>query len=195
MSRSSRLHRGRPREGGGDPHACSSIGGARHERRLGPGRLWRRRRRRAVRERHRRRRPATTAAGGEGGATTEAGGPQRRPPEAAVAATASSACPGTTTRKSAGRSGTSRRCKAAIEAGGGTYISNDAKSSAETQASNVENLISQGANVLVILAQDGTAIKPSVASCRRERHPGHRLRPADRGSVGALRHVRQRQGR
>jgi D-xylose transport system substrate-binding protein len=52
--------------------------------------------------------------------------------------------------------------KAAIEAGGGTYISQDAKSSAETQASNVENLISQGANVLVILAQDGTAILPSV---------------------------------
>ena len=52
----------------------------------------------------------------------------------------------------------------AIEAGGGSYISNDAKSSAETQASNVENLISQGANVLVILAQDGTAIKPSVES-------------------------------
>ena len=54
--------------------------------------------------------------------------------------------------------------KAAIEAGGGSYISNDAKSSAETQASNVENLIAQGANVVVILAQDGTAIKPSVAS-------------------------------
>ncbi len=54
--------------------------------------------------------------------------------------------------------------KAAVEAGGGTYISNDAKSSAETQASNVENLISQGANVLIILAQDGTAIKPSVQS-------------------------------
>jgi D-xylose transport system substrate-binding protein len=52
--------------------------------------------------------------------------------------------------------------KAAIEAGGGTYVSNDAKSSAETQASNVENLISQGANVVVILAQDGTAIIPSV---------------------------------
>src|SRR5262245_22479473 len=54
--------------------------------------------------------------------------------------------------------------KKAVEDGGGTYVSNDAKSSAETQASNVENLISQGANVLVILAQDGTAIKPSVAS-------------------------------
>ena len=52
--------------------------------------------------------------------------------------------------------------KAAIEAGGGTYISNDAKSSAETQATNVENLISQGAKVVVILAQDGTAIIPSV---------------------------------
>jgi D-xylose transport system substrate-binding protein len=54
--------------------------------------------------------------------------------------------------------------KAAIEAGGGTYISNDAKSSEETQASNVENLISQGAKVVVILAQNGTAIKPSVTS-------------------------------
>ena len=54
--------------------------------------------------------------------------------------------------------------KAAIEAGGGTYISNDAKSSAETQASNLENLISQGAKVLIVLAQDGTAILPAVAS-------------------------------
>jgi D-xylose transport system substrate-binding protein len=54
--------------------------------------------------------------------------------------------------------------KAAVEAGGGKYISNDAKSSAETQANNVDNLISQGANVLIVLAQDGTAIKPSVAS-------------------------------
>src|SRR5919199_1378923 len=53
--------------------------------------------------------------------------------------------------------------KTAITSGGGKYISNDAKSSAETQASNVDNLISQGAKALVILAQDGTAIKPSVA--------------------------------
>ena len=52
--------------------------------------------------------------------------------------------------------------KAAIEAGGGSYVSNDAKSSAETQASNMENLISQGANVLVVLAQDGTAVIPAV---------------------------------
>jgi D-xylose transport system substrate-binding protein len=54
--------------------------------------------------------------------------------------------------------------KAAIEAAGGTYISNDAKSSTETQASNIENLISQGANVVIVLAQDGTAVKPAVES-------------------------------
>ncbi len=54
--------------------------------------------------------------------------------------------------------------KAALAAAGAEYVSNDAKSSAETQTSNVENLISQGAKVLIILAQDGTAIKSSVAS-------------------------------
>jgi D-xylose transport system substrate-binding protein len=52
--------------------------------------------------------------------------------------------------------------KAAIEAGGGTYISNDAGSSEETQLSNVENLITQGADVVVILAQDTEAILPAV---------------------------------
>jgi D-xylose transport system substrate-binding protein len=54
--------------------------------------------------------------------------------------------------------------KNTLTAAGATYISNDAKSSAETQATNVTNLISQGAKVLIILAQDGTAIKPSVAA-------------------------------
>jgi D-xylose transport system substrate-binding protein len=61
--------------------------------------------------------------------------------------------------------------KAAIEAGGGTYVSNDAKSSAETQATNVENLISQGADVLIILAQDGTAILPSVSTALEQGIP------------------------
>jgi D-xylose transport system substrate-binding protein len=54
--------------------------------------------------------------------------------------------------------------KTALAAAGATYISNDAKSSAETQASNVENLVTQGAKVVIILAQDGEAIKPAVAS-------------------------------
>jgi D-xylose transport system substrate-binding protein len=54
--------------------------------------------------------------------------------------------------------------KAAIEAAGGKYISNDAKSSSETQATNVENLISQGAKVIIILAQDRDAAKAPVES-------------------------------
>jgi D-xylose transport system substrate-binding protein len=54
--------------------------------------------------------------------------------------------------------------KAAIEAAGGKYISNDAKSSEETQTSNVSNLISQGAKVVIILAQNGTTIKTAVSS-------------------------------
>jgi D-xylose transport system substrate-binding protein len=54
--------------------------------------------------------------------------------------------------------------KKAIEDAGGKYISNDAKSSAETQASNIENLISQGAKVLIVLAQDGTAAKAPVGA-------------------------------
>ncbi len=52
--------------------------------------------------------------------------------------------------------------KAAIEAGGGSYISTDAGSSAEQQLADVENLISQGAQAVIILAQDGVAIKPAV---------------------------------
>jgi len=54
--------------------------------------------------------------------------------------------------------------KAALAAGGAEYLSNDAKSSAATQATNIDQLISQGAKVLIILAQDGTAIKTSVKS-------------------------------
>lgn len=54
--------------------------------------------------------------------------------------------------------------KAAIESAGGTYISADAASSAEQQLADVENLIAQGAQALIILAQDGTAILPAVES-------------------------------
>jgi D-xylose transport system substrate-binding protein len=54
--------------------------------------------------------------------------------------------------------------KAALEAAGATYISTDAGSSAEQQVADVENLISQGATALIILAQDGVAIKPAVQS-------------------------------
>ncbi|HYM83384.1 MAG TPA: substrate-binding domain-containing protein [Candidatus Dormibacteraeota bacterium] len=61
--------------------------------------------------------------------------------------------------------------KAALAAGGAKYISNDAKSSADTQATNVDNLISQGAKVLIILAQDGKAIESSVAKAKAANIP------------------------
>ena len=75
-----------------------------------------------------------------------------------------SGCPGTTTKKSAGRSGTSPRSRTALEAGGAEYISTDAGSSAEQQITDVENLISQGADAIIILAQDSEAILPAVQS-------------------------------
>ncbi|MGH2444746.1 MAG: substrate-binding domain-containing protein [Candidatus Limnocylindria bacterium] len=61
--------------------------------------------------------------------------------------------------------------QAALETAGAEYVSNDAQSSAETQASNVENLIADGADVLIILAQDGTAILPSVEAAIAEGVP------------------------
>ena len=52
--------------------------------------------------------------------------------------------------------------KEAIEAAGNSYISADAQSSASTQLTDVESLIAQGANALIILAQDAGAIGPAV---------------------------------
>jgi D-xylose transport system substrate-binding protein len=52
---------------------------------------------------------------------------------------------------------------AALDAAGASYTSTDAGSSAEQQLADVETLISGGANAIIILAQDGTAIKPAVA--------------------------------
>ena len=52
--------------------------------------------------------------------------------------------------------------KEALAAGGAEYIGNDAKLSPETQAANVEALLSAGVNVIIINAQDPVAILPSV---------------------------------
>jgi D-xylose transport system substrate-binding protein len=54
--------------------------------------------------------------------------------------------------------------QAALDEGGAQYINSDAGSSAEQQLADVENLIAQGADALIILAQDGTAILPAVQS-------------------------------
>ena len=59
----------------------------------------------------------------------------------------------------------------ALQAGGAEYISTDAGSSAEQQLTDVENLISQGADALIILAQDGEAILPAVQSALEQGIP------------------------
>lgn len=61
--------------------------------------------------------------------------------------------------------------KAAIEANGDRYISADAQASAAKQLTDVESLIAQGANALIILAQDSGAIGPAVDSAANEGIP------------------------
>lgn len=61
--------------------------------------------------------------------------------------------------------------KAVIEANGDTYISADAQSSASKQLTDIESLISQGANALIILAQDQEAILPAVEAATAEGIP------------------------
>jgi len=61
--------------------------------------------------------------------------------------------------------------KGALEAAGATYISADAQSSASKQLSDVESLIAQGADALIILAQDAKAIGPAVEAAADEGVP------------------------
>ncbi len=61
--------------------------------------------------------------------------------------------------------------KAAIEANGDKYISADAQASAAKQLTDVENLIAQGANALIILAQDSGAVGPAVDAADAEGIP------------------------
>jgi len=51
---------------------------------------------------------------------------------------------------------------AAIEAGGGTYVSADAQTSPTKQLADIENMITQGVDAIVILAQDSAAIAPAL---------------------------------
>jgi D-xylose transport system substrate-binding protein len=59
----------------------------------------------------------------------------------------------------------------ALAAAGAEYISTDAGSSAEQQLADVEQLIADGAQALIILAQDGTAILPAVQSALEQGIP------------------------
>ena len=109
----------------------------------------------------------TAAAGGDETTTTAAAGGDETTTTAAeggASEDSSSASRGTTTTKSAGPSRTSRRSRQRCELQALSTSSTDAGSSAEQQLADVEQLISQGADALIILAQDGTAILPAVQS-------------------------------
>ncbi len=49
-----------------------------------------------------------------------------------------------------------------VEAAGGTYIDADANLSNEQQATDIDTMISKGAKVLIVLAQDTQAVLPSI---------------------------------
>ena len=61
--------------------------------------------------------------------------------------------------------------KRALDAAGAKYISADAQSSAAKQLTDIESLIAQGADVLIILAQDSDAIDPAVEQATDEGIP------------------------
>ena len=61
--------------------------------------------------------------------------------------------------------------KAALDAAGATYVSADAQSSSAKQLSDVESLIAQGADALIILAQDASAVGPAVQAAADEDIP------------------------
>jgi D-xylose transport system substrate-binding protein len=61
--------------------------------------------------------------------------------------------------------------KETVEAAGGTYIDADANLSNEQQNSDVDTLLSRGADVLIVLAQDTTAILPAVDRAKQEGIP------------------------
>jgi len=61
--------------------------------------------------------------------------------------------------------------KAVIEAAGAKYISADAQSSASKQLTDIESLVTQGADVLIVLAQDSAAVEPAVTAAVGEGIP------------------------
>ena len=61
--------------------------------------------------------------------------------------------------------------RAVLDEAGADYISTDAQSSSAKQLSDVESLIAQGADVLIILAQDTQAIIPAVQAAADEGIP------------------------
>ena len=61
--------------------------------------------------------------------------------------------------------------KSVLDAAGAKYISADAQSSASKQLTDIESLISQGADAIIVLAQDSDAVGPAVAAAVAEGIP------------------------
>lgn len=61
--------------------------------------------------------------------------------------------------------------QAALEAAGARYISADAQSNPGKQLTDIESLIAQGADALIVLAQDSDAIGPAIAAAVAEGIP------------------------
>jgi len=61
--------------------------------------------------------------------------------------------------------------KQRLEELGAKYISADAQSSSEKQIADIEGLIARGANALIVLAQDASAIVPAVEKAKAEGIP------------------------
>jgi D-xylose transport system substrate-binding protein len=56
--------------------------------------------------------------------------------------------------------------KDVVEAGGGTYMDHDANLKSDVQLTDVDTFISQGADVLILLAQDQNAILPALQKAK-----------------------------
>ena len=76
--------------------------------------------------------------------------------------------------------------KKVVEANGDKYISADAQGSAAKQLSDIESLMSQGADIADHLAPGRRSHRAGGREGRSGRHSGHRLRRADRGSRRVL---------
>lgn len=61
--------------------------------------------------------------------------------------------------------------KSVLDEAGAKYISADAQSSASKQLTDIESLISQGADAIIVLAQDSEAVGPAVAAAVSEGIP------------------------
>jgi D-xylose transport system substrate-binding protein len=59
----------------------------------------------------------------------------------------------------------------AVAAGGGTYERRDARDNTEQQLTDIDSLIAAGADVLIILAKDATAIGPAIEAAKAENIP------------------------